>query len=162
MVRVLFVCMGNICRSPTAEGVFHKLVKDRGLESQIRIDSAGTTAYHVGEGPDPRSQQKAKEKGIDISRQRARKVSVRDFSEFDYILAMDHGNLSDLRKLAPQGHTSTVALLCDYAPHIPAREVPDPYYGGRNGFEDVFQIVHAGCEGLLKAIEKEHRLARVE
>jgi len=152
MVKVLFVCLGNICRSPTAEGVFTKLVRERGLDGAIHIDSAGTIDFHQGEPPDERAQRVASSKGIDISHLRARQIRSGDFREFDYVLAMDMDNLAVLEAMCPGTHRERVRLFCDYAPHLKEREVPDPYFGGAKGFQNVYRIVEAAAQGLLDAI----------
>jgi protein-tyrosine phosphatase len=154
-VRVLFVCMGNICRSPTAQGVFMKLVIDEGLAQQIESDSAGTHAYHVGEPPDRRARETAWRRGIDLSGQRARRALAEDFERFDYVLAMDQDNHRALSAICPPGLESRLRLFMDYAPHLGRREVPDPYYGGANGFEAVFDLVDEAARGLLEAIRRE-------
>jgi protein-tyrosine phosphatase len=156
MIKVLFVCMGNICRSPTAQGTFEKVVKDAGLEKQIFIDSAGTHAYHIGENPDSRTQITAKKHGLDLSKQRARKVSLDDFEKFDYILAMDKDNYSSLRLICPDEHLDKIKLFLDYAPETGFSEVPDPYYGGEKGFELVFDLTIAASKGLLETIRRNH------
>lgn len=150
------VCMGNICRSPLAHGRFEHLVLESGLASRISVDSAGTHAYHVGEPPDRRSLQTAMQRGIDISGQRARKVSLADFEAFDYLLAMDRDNLSILLSLAPAEHAHKVRLFLDFAPELQEREVPDPYYGGQSGFELVYDLIDAASQGLLEEIRKRH------
>jgi Protein-tyrosine-phosphatase len=155
MVKVLFVCTGNICRSPTAEGVFRHLVKQAGLDHRIATDSAGTHGYHVGEAPDPRSQRAAKTRGVDLSDLRARKVTTADFADFDYILAMDHGHLTQLRRMTPPDSGATVALFLDYVPGAAGREVPDPYYGEGTHFTEVLDLCEAGAAGLLEAIRRE-------
>ena len=153
MVRILFVCMGNICRSPTAHAVLRKLVIDEGIADQIEIDSAGTHAYHIGEPPDSRSQQTALRRGVDMNDLRARKVELDDFSDYHYILAMDQDNLSNLRALVAQGRApARVELFMDYAEDWSEQEVPDPYYGGAQGFERVFDMVEAASRGLLDAL----------
>ncbi|MEW6765517.1 MAG: low molecular weight protein-tyrosine-phosphatase [Pseudomonadota bacterium] len=157
-VSVLFVCMGNICRSPTAEGVFVHKVREAGLSERIRIDSAGTHAYHIGNPPDPRSQQAALRRGYDLSPLRARKVSVPDFSAFDYVLAMDADNLAILRSLMPGDSRAHVGLFMEFATGAKEREVPDPYYGGERGFEQVLDMVEAASEGLLHTIRTTHGL----
>jgi len=157
MIKVLFVCMGNICRSPTAQGAFEKVVKDAGLEKQIYIDSAGTHAYHVGENPDPRTQIAAKKRGLDLSKQRARKVSLNDFDEFDYILPMDQYNYSALVINALDKHLNKIQLFMAYAPEMGFKDVPDPYYGGEKGFELVLDLTIAASKGLLEEIRREHR-----
>ncbi|MEA3638851.1 MAG: low molecular weight protein-tyrosine-phosphatase [Lamprobacter sp.] len=155
LIRVLFCCMGNICRSPTAQGVFTKLVIEEGLSPLIEVDSAGTHAYHVGEPPDPRARDTAQRRGIDLSRQRARRAVAEDFERFDYVLAMDQDNHRALSSLCPPGFEDRLKLFMDYAPHLKIREVPDPYYGGANGFEVVFDMVDEAARGLLEAIRRE-------
>ncbi len=155
-VSVLFVCMGNICRSPTAEGVFRNLVESRNLQDQIMIDSAGTHAYHVGEKPDPRSRAAALERGIDLSSQRARKVAQDDFERFDYVLAMDRSNYADLQSLLTPGQRDKLHLFLDFANAWDETEVPDPYYGGSHGFERVLDMVEDASQGLLEDILQKH------
>lgn len=155
MVKVLFVCTGNICRSPTAEGVFRHLVRQAGLEDRITADSAGTHGYHVGEAPDPRSQRAAKARGVDLSGLRARRVTAADFTGFDWILAMDSGHLAQLRRMAPADATATVTLFLDHAPDAPRRDVPDPYYGEGSHFTEVLDLCEAGARGLLETIRRE-------
>jgi len=156
MVRVLFVCMGNICRSPTAEGVFRKLVVDAGLEDIVQTDSAGTHAYHVGESPDSRAQLTAQGRGIDLSAIRARRVLTQDFEVFDYVLAMDRDNYEILSELAPSEHVHKLRLFMEFAPELGTQEVPDPYYGGPRGFEKVFDMVEAAARGLLADLRERH------
>ena len=156
MVKVLFVCMGNICRSPTAQGVFERLVEQTGLMREIEIDSAGTHAYHIGHSPDPRSQAAAMRRGIDLGPQRARRVDVSDFERFDYILAMDQDNLEQLETICPPQHRPKLKLLLDFATDLPNREVPDPYYGGPGGFEQVLDLLEAGSEGLMRHLRQHH------
>lgn len=156
MIKVLFVCMGNICRSPTAHGVFESLVSQRGLIRDIEIDSAGTHAYHVGEPPDRRASQVAKTRGFDLSYIRARRVEVSDFEYFDYILAMDEDNFSILDSMAPASHKEKLKLFLEYAPARDETEVPDPYYGGAHGFEHVLDLVEEASQGLLDTIKKKH------
>lgn len=158
MIKVLFVCMGNICRSPTAQGAFEKVVKDAGLEKKILIDSAGTHAYHVGESPDTRSQMAAKKRNLDLSKQQARKVSLTDFEEFDYILAMDSDNYSSLRIRCPQEYLYKIQLFMDYAPENGFKEVPDPYYGGEKGFELVLDLTMSASKGLLETIRRDRHI----
>lgn len=155
-VSVLFVCMGNICRSPTAHGVFRALVRAEGLEQQIVIDSAGTHAYHVGNPPDRRAQETALRRGIDLADLVARRVESDDFVRFDYVLAMDRDNYAALREICPPGHGDRLRLFMDFAADLGVSEVPDPYYGGANGFERVFDLVQAGAEGLLADIRRRH------
>ena len=158
MVRVLFVCMGNICRSPTAEGVFQALIERERLSSKIQIDSAGTHAYHVGEPPDARAQEAAHRRGIDLSHQRARKVRHEDFLEFDYVLAMDQSNYEDLRELCHPDYESRLRLFLDFAVDSPECDVPDPYYGGAQGFERVLDLIEQASVGLLDEIREQHKL----
>jgi protein-tyrosine phosphatase len=153
-IRVLFVCMGNICRSPTGQGVFERLVAESGLAGHVEVDSAGTHAYHVGEPPDRRAAAAASRRGVDLSRQRARRVSGEDFEYFDYVLAMDSDNLEDLAELCPELHVDKLYRLLDFAPALNEQDVPDPYYGGAQGFEYVLDLVEAGAEGLLLDIRK--------
>ncbi|MEN8174708.1 MAG: low molecular weight protein-tyrosine-phosphatase [Pseudomonadota bacterium] len=150
--RVIFVCMGNICRSPTAHGVFRAIVEAEGLDHLVAIDSAGTHAYHVGEGPDRRAQSTARGRGIDISDLRARQVVPEDFQDYDYVLAMDADNLEVLAAACPEGMEHKVRLFMDFAPDWGVREVPDPYYGGASGFQSVFDMVEAASRGLLEEI----------
>jgi protein-tyrosine phosphatase len=155
LTRLLFVCLGNICRSPTAEGVMRSLVAREGCEVEIEIDSAGTGAWHVGSAPDSRATAAARGRGVTLGGQ-ARKVTPEDFEEFDLILAMDGSNLHDLKQLAEgEDQRAKVRLLREFDPASEGQsdlDVPDPYYGGERGFEDVFDLVRAACEGLLAQI----------
>jgi protein-tyrosine phosphatase len=151
-IKVLFVCMGNICRSPTAEGVFTHLVESQGTRDRFMIDSAGTHAYHVGEEPDGRAQQTAQKRGIDLSFIRARKFARNDFEMFDHILAMDHDNYAILMDACPPEYQSKVKLFLDYAPERDESDVPDPYYGGQNGFDHVFDLVEDASQGFYKSV----------
>ncbi|WP_430514037.1 low molecular weight protein-tyrosine-phosphatase [Pannonibacter phragmitetus] len=144
MTSVLFVCLGNICRSPLAEGAFRKVVEDLGAKNRVLIDSAGTGGWHQGEAPDPRSIAVAARHGIDISAQRARQVVKTDFSRFEHILAMDSSNLTNLRKLSPAEAPASIRLFLE----TDETDVPDPYYGGPAGFETVFRMVMKGAEDL--------------
>ncbi len=155
-VRVLFVCMGNICRSPTAEGVFASLVQQRGLEKHIVVDSAGTHAYHVGDPPDPRAQNTALRRGVDLSTLRARRFARKDFVEFDYVLAMDSDNYNALMQTCPDEARYKLKMFLEFAPHLNETEVPDPYYGGEIGFERVLDMIEAASIGLLEHIQKTH------
>jgi len=156
MVKVLFICMGNICRSPTAHGVLERLVQQHGVDDRIEIDSAGTHAYHVGEPPDRRAQQTALSRGFDLSKQRARRVQVSDFETYDYVLAMDSDNLRNLIDICPAEHQSKVELFLGYTTRFDEDEVPDPYYGGPKGFERVLDLVESAAEGLLEDIKQRH------
>ena len=146
--------MGNICRSPTAQGVFERLVEDAGLAHQVEIDSAGTHAYHVGEPPDQRATLAASNRDVDLTPQRARRVHAGDFEAFDYILAMDRSNLEDLQAICPLHLQERVRLLLDFAEDGASGDVPDPYYGGAQGFERVLDMVEDGARGLLKEIQQ--------
>ncbi len=148
---VLFICMGNICRSPTAHGVFQQMVNQRGLSEQIKVDSAGTHAYHIGEAPDRRSQETAVANGYDLSEQRARQVTVYDIDEYDYVIGMDQSNKYNLSKLVTDDQQNKLHLMMSFAPDQQETEVPDPYYG-EDGFENVFYMIEVACEGLLKQI----------
>lgn len=148
--------MGNICRSPTAHGVFRTLVEREGLAERILIDSAGTHAYHVGEPPDRRAQATAQRRGIELADLRARRVEPVDFAGFDYILAMDQDNYMALSGMCPEEHYDKLYLFMDFAPEMRTREVPDPYYGGPSGFERVFDLVEAAALGLLQEIRRRH------
>ena len=157
MVRICFVCLGNICRSPTAEGIMIDLVKKAKLETEVQIDSSGTSAYHVGEAADQRSQATANQRGIYLP-SRARKFVPEDFLTFDYVVAMDLSNYNHLLKLRTED-TQKVYLLRQFDPTSPAKaSVPDPYYGGPDGFDDVFEICMRGCEGLLQEIKQQYDL----
>ncbi len=151
--RVLFVCMGNICRSPTAEGVFRHLVETGGHTAGIEIDSAGTHSYHAGNPPDVRAQEAARRRGVDLSDLRARRVNADDFHRFDYVLAMDKDNFADLRRICPPGQEHKLRLFLEFAEGRREREVPDPYYGGDSGFEQVLDLVEAASRGLLEEIK---------
>lgn len=151
--RVLFVCMGNICRSPTAEGVFRHYVNEAGLGHEIEVDSAGTHAYHVGEAPDRRSMAAAERRGVSLADLRARRVSDSDYERFDYIIAMDEDNQSRLLDQAPLDHRSKVTLFLSYTAGEET-EVPDPYYGGAAGFERVLDLVEDASKGFLESIRR--------
>ena len=148
--------MGNICRSPTAHGVFRKLVEDEGLADVISIDSAGTHAYHVGEAPDRRAQLTAIKRGFDLGDLRARQAIAADFEVFDYVIAMDRDNYAILSGLCPTGFDERLSLFLEFAPDLGITEVPDPYYGGEQGFEQVFDMIEAASLGLLEEIRKTH------
>ena len=156
--NILFVCMGNICRSPTAEGVFRRLVQEQGLEQQIEIDSAGTHSYHIGKAPDSRAQHAASKRDIDLSDLRARQFRAEDFADFDYVLAMDQANYYDMLALHEGQPPNNFSLFLDYAKHYPEQEVPDPYYGGDQGFEHVLNLIEDASRGLLSHIRQQHDL----
>ncbi|MBU1214955.1 MAG: low molecular weight phosphotyrosine protein phosphatase [Gammaproteobacteria bacterium] len=151
-VKVLFVCMGNICRSPTAEAVFRHYVEEEGLADVIHIDSAGTHDYHIGEPPDSRTQRAAKQRGYVMSGLYGRQAEAGDFARFDYVLAMDEANLAVLQSLQPHDVQSHLGLFLEFAEHHHEREVPDPYFGGADGFEHVLDLVEDASRGLLKHI----------
>lgn len=148
MNRILFVCLGNICRSPMAEGVFAKVAEERGLIPPLEVDSAGTGSWHVGDPPDARAATAARSRGIDISRQRARQVHVDDFDRFDLVIAMDASNVSTLRRTAPDRHHAKIKLLLEFAQGSGPSEVPDPYYGGVDGFDHALDLIEAASRGL--------------
>lgn len=151
-IRVLFICMGNICRSPTAEGVFRRLVVEEDLDHLIQIDSAGTHDYHIGAPPDRRAQAAAAGRGYDLSDLRGRQVARTDFTEFDYLLAMDHDNLANLHRLCPSEQRHKLRLFLSFSERFKDEEVPDPYYGGDQGFDQVLDMVEDAARGLLQAI----------
>ena len=157
-IKLCFVCLGNICRSPTAEGVMQFLITEAGLQRRIKVDSAGTGAYHVGERADPRSRAEALRRGVEL-KSRARQFVVEDFDKFDYVVAMDRSNFGDLEELAlGPAHMKKLYLLRSFDPdHTHDLDVPDPYFGGE-GFAKVFAICDAGCRGLLAHMRKEHAL----
>ena len=150
--RVLMVCLGNICRSPTAEAVLRKKVHEAGLDDRIEVDSAGTADYHVNSPPDRRAVAHGERRGLEMSRLRGRQVESADFDRFDFILAMDEDNLANLQRLRPAGSLATVALLMSYAPQAGAHEVPDPYYGGAGGFETVLDLVELAADGFIASV----------
>ena len=156
MIKVLFVCLGNICRSPTAEGVFRRLVQEQNLAEYISTDSAGTHAYHIGKPPDSRAQAAAGRRGVDISMLRGRQAAAPDMAEFHYILAMDRENLAHLLTICPPGLEHKVKLFLEFAPHRPEKEVPDPYFGGPGGFDRVLDMIEEAAAGLLDDIRKNH------
>jgi protein-tyrosine phosphatase len=153
--RVLFVCTGNICRSPTAEGVLRKLAADAGLAHRIVVDSAGTHGYHVGEAPDARSQTHARQRGYDLSELRARRFTREDFHAFDLILAMDREQHAILARLAPSSAGQKLRMMLEFARRPGGDEVPDPYYGGPDGFELVLDLIEDAAEGLLDHLKAE-------
>ena len=159
-VNVLFVCMGNICRSPTAHGVFEKHVNDHLLHHLIRIDSAGTYAYHAGEKPDPRACAAAANRGYDLNKIRARKVEESDFLQFDYVLAMDNDVKQDLLAMCDENDKKKVRLFLDYSKASKNKEVPDPYFGGLNGFETALDLIEEASRSLLQYIKVYHSLEK--
>jgi protein-tyrosine phosphatase len=152
-IRVLFVCLGNICRSPTAHGVFVAKVNQAGLSEKISVDSAGTGDWHLGHAPDKRSTATAKRRNYDLSALRSRLVTSADFTQFDYVLAMDNSNLSDLQKMCPTDYNGQLALFLSYTDSYNDTEVPDPYYGDGDGFNLVLDMVEAASDGLLAEIK---------
>jgi low molecular weight protein-tyrosine phosphatase len=158
-IRVLFVCLGNICRSPTAEAVLRALAAREAPELSLEVDSAGTAAYHVGEPPDPRTRQAAARRGYDLAALRARVVEPQDFERFDLILAMDSENLGVLRRRAPAAVHERLRLFLEFAPQGGTEDVPDPYYGGPNGFEEVLDLVEIAARGLLAHLRQRARAA---
>jgi protein-tyrosine phosphatase len=154
MKKILFVCMGNICRSPTAEGYFAKLVSSNGLADKFEIDSAGTHGYHVGSAPDKRSQHAAAQRGFFISNLRARQIKLSDFSYFDYILVMDQLNLDHLQSLCPMQYKDKITKFLEFAPESGIDDVPDPYQEGADGFELVLDLIEAASFGFLNYLQK--------
>ena len=158
-MKILFVCLGNICRSPTAEVVFREIVAREAPDLRLEIDSAGTAAYHVGSPPDSRTRQAALRRGYDMSALRARVVESKDFDRFDLILAMDRQNFDALRQRAPATAHQRIRMFLEFAPDADTTDVPDPYYGGPNGFEEVLDLVEAAARGLLQHVRTEVRRA---
>ncbi len=156
-VKVLFVCMGNICRSPTAHGVFQALVDEQGLGDRILVDSAGTHSYHIGSPPDPRSQDTARSRGINLASLRARQFQSQDFLEFDYLIAMDQSNLAEMASIKPDKPRARLDLMLDYSKQFDHQEVPDPYFG-EAGFDRVFDMVSEASQGLLRHIRQQYHL----
>jgi len=157
-VNVLFVCLGNICRSPTAQGVFQKAVDDAGLTEAIEIDSAGTGDWHIGKNPDARAIAAAGLRGILLDSLVARQVNKSDFNHFDYVLAMDGENLSNLKRLCPSEYTGHLSLFLDFCSNNPGADVPDPYYGGAEGFNTVLDLIEGASENLLADIKQRYSL----
>jgi protein-tyrosine phosphatase len=157
VISVLFVCTGNICRSPTAEGVFRHLAAEAGLADKIEVDSAGTDSYHIGEAPDRRAIKIAARHGVSLQGQKARALRPEDFNTFDYLYAMDGGHLFDMQSRAPEGHTGKVALFLAAAGHA-AQDVPDPWYGIEADFENVFDLVQGASVQLLARLREAHGL----
>jgi protein-tyrosine phosphatase len=155
-MKILFVCLGNICRSPMAEGIMRHMAREAGLEGRVKIDSAGTGSWHVGNPPDARAVQTLRrERGIDIADLRARQVEPEDLARFDFVLAMDRANLRGLERLPASGAAVTrPRLFLDFARGVATREVPDPYYGGDDGFLRVLDLIEAGCAGLVEKVRQ--------
>lgn len=151
-IRILFVCLGNICRSPVAEGVFRKKIKDSNLTDKFELDSAGTAAWHVGKSPDNRMMEAANLRGYDLSDLRARQAIASDFEKFDYILAMDTDNLYNLEDMNPGTGEANLSLFLDYAATVKDKEVPDPYYGKKEGFNHVIDLVEEAADGLIEKL----------
>lgn len=156
VVNVLFVCLGNICRSPTAEGVFRRMIEQAGLQASVRIDSAGVAPWQVGRPPDPRAVAAARRRGIELSSLRARQVTASDFETFDYLIAMDRENLADLRAASPPHRADRLHLLLAFTAAGAGSDVPDPFYGGADGFEAVFDLIEDGARGLFEHIRDRH------
>lgn len=154
MKRVLFVCLGNICRSPSAEGLFRKIVKEKGYEEMIEIDSAGTGNWHIGHSPDHRAQEAAMRRGVDLSDLKARQVSNEDIIHYDLILVMDRRNRADVGSMAQPEYQHKIRYLLEYSGQYEELEIPDPYYGGVDGFDMVLDMIEESCERLLDSIIK--------
>ena len=148
--KLLFLCTGNICRSPTADAIFRHKIQERALEGRVECDSAGTHGYHIGNPPDNRSMSTASEKGVDMSELRARRIEQSDFYDFDLILAMDDGHMRHLQEIAPADRTANLAMFLDFTSGVPDKNVPDPYYGAHSGFEHVFDLIDRGVDGLFE------------
>jgi len=155
--RLLFVCLGNICRSPMAEGVFRRVAEEAGAAHLFEIDSAGMGDWHKGEAPDVRAREAARGRGIDISGQSARKVELEDFDDFDLLLAMDASNVADLYDIAPHDARHKIRRLLEYAPYADTMDVPDPYYGGPQGFDHALDLIEAAARGLLADLTGEEK-----
>ncbi len=156
-IKVIFVCMGNVCRSPTAHGVFQTMVDEQGLDEVIEVESGGTHGYHIGNPPDLRSQQVALKHDVDLSGLRARQFLTDDFNDFDFIIGMDKENITTMLSIKPDRYTATISLMLDYSEKYSQQEVPDPYYGN-DGFDLVFNMVSDASAGLLRHIRQLHRL----
>ena len=160
--RILFVCLGNICRSPMAEGVFRRATEEAGLAHLFQIDSAGMGDWHQGQAPDQRAQEAARARGVDISAQSARKIELEDFDVFDLVVAMDGSNIADLQDIAPHAGRRKIRRFLDYAPHVDAQDVPDPYYGGRQGFDHALDLIEAAADGLLAELTDRAKRAKTD
>jgi protein-tyrosine phosphatase len=160
--RILFVCLGNICRSPMAEGVFRRVAEDAGLLHLFDIDSAGMGDWHRGQPPDQRAQQAALRRGVDISAQSARKIEPEDFEAFDLVVAMDGSNIADLEDIVPHAARGKIRRFLDYAPHLGIEDVPDPYYGGVEGFDHALDLIEAAAEGLLAEVTQDAKAKKTD
>ena len=160
--RILFVCLGNICRSPMAEGVFRRVADDAGLMHLFGIDSAGMGDWHAGQAPDHRAQKAALTRGVDISNQSARKIEPEDFDDFDLIVAMDGANIADLEDIVPHAARGKIRRFLDYAPHLDHEDVPDPYYGGREGFDHALDLIEAAAQGLLAELTEDKEAKKTD
>ena len=158
-MKILFVCLGNICRSPTAEGVFRKLASDSPLAGSLEIDSAGTVGFHAGHPPDPRSIEHAALRGVDLRNLRAREVIAADFEQFDQVIAMDERNVAHLKSICPARHIGKIKLLLAFADTCKLREVPDPYYGAAGDFELALDVIEEGSRGLVNYLVDQQRIA---
>lgn len=158
VIRILFVCTGNICRSPTAEGVFRHLTEKEGISGFFEIHSAGTDSYHAGQTPDRRAVKVAKKHGVDIGHQKARALAPKDFDAYDYIFAMDGGHFHELKERAPGKYRAKIDMFLSASTHLDKHEVPDPWYGNDKDFEDVFTLVFEGSNALLKKIREDHKI----
>lgn len=158
MIRVLFVCLGNICRSPTAEGIFRARLREAGLEHRVAVDSCGTGHWHIGEPPDERACREAARRGLSIEALRARQLADSDFLQFDYLLAMDRANLAELRARCPAACRAHIGLLLDFAEGAEVREVPDPYFGGGAGFAYAYELIEAASDGLIAHLRARYGL----
>jgi protein-tyrosine phosphatase len=156
--RILFVCLGNICRSPMAEGVFRRVVAEEGLTEHFIIDSAGLGDWHIGQAPDHRAQKAARSRGIDISDQSARQVMDEDFDRFDLLLVMDGSNYDELKARAPHEARAKIRPFLDYAPHAATKDVPDPFFGGKEGFDHALDLIEAAAHGLLDALAGKEKI----
>ena len=153
--RILFVCLGNICRSPMAEGVFRRVAEEKGLIDRFEIDSAGLGDWHIGQAPDHRAQKAARSRGVDISDQSARQVVDEDFDRFDLLLVMDRSNYAELKARAPHEARAKIRPFLDFAPHVGTRDVPDPFFGGAEGFDRALDLIEAAARGLLASLAGE-------
>ena len=157
--RILFVCLGNICRSPMAEGVFRRVAEEEGLIDRFEIDSAGLGDWHIGQAPDHRAQKAARSRGVDISDQSARQVEDEDFDRFDLLLVMDRENYAELKARAPREARAKIRPFLDFAPHVGTKDVPDPFFGGAEGFDQALDLIEAASRGLLASLTAEDGVA---